>query len=344
MSSSDNQASVNQAMTKQHVVGSYLPDTLTPADMTEFSFAPSNIALCKYWGKRDAELNLPINSSLSVSLGHLGSKTRLTVLDGPADQVILNGELQAADSAFARKVTSFIDLFRRDADHRIKVETENNIPTAAGLASSASGFAALMQAVNEFYNLELDLQLQSAFARMGSGSASRSLFNGFVEWQMGQREDGMDSVAAPLDSRWPDLRIGLVKVSTAQKPVDSRSGMNRTVATAHLYQSWPIQAAADLVQLHRAIAEQDFTLLGSTAEQNALSMHATMIASWPPLLYWQADSVTAMHKIWQLRADGLELYFTMDAGPNLKILFNAADETAVLEQFPGMQVIAPFAS
>ena len=328
--------------TKQQVVAEYLPETVLPQSMEDFSFAPSNIALCKYWGKRDAELNLPINSSLSVSLAHLGSKTRILLSESGQDQVVLNDELLAADNSFAVKVIAFIDMFRRDAGHRVRVETVNNIPTAAGLASSASGFAALMQAVNEFYRLELDLSLQSAFARMGSGSASRSLFNGFVEWNMGQREDGMDSVATPLATVWPDLRIGLIKVSTAQKPVDSRSGMNRTVATAHLYQSWPMQAAADLSQLHAAIESHDFELLGQTAEQNALSMHATMIASWPPLLYWQADSVTAMHKIWQLRAEGLSLYFTMDAGPNLKVLFSAADEAAVCGQFPDMQVIAPF--
>ncbi len=328
--------------TKQQVVAEYLPASVAPQSMDDFSFAPSNIALCKYWGKRDAELNLPINSSLSVSLAHLGSKTRILLADGGQDEVLLNGELLAPDNSFATKVIAFIDMFRRGADHPVRVETENNIPTAAGLASSASGFAALMQAVDQFYGLQLDLSLQSAFARMGSGSASRSLFNGFVEWQMGQREDGMDSIAAPLAAEWPDLRIGLIKVSTAQKPVDSRSGMNRTVATAHLYQSWPMQAAADLSRLHTAIESRDFELLGQTAEQNALSMHATMIASWPPLLYWQADSVTAMHKIWQLRADGLGLYFTMDAGPNLKVLFSAADEAAVCEQFPDMQVIAPF--
>ncbi len=116
------------------------------------------------------------------------------------------------------------------------------------------------------------------------------------------------------------MRVGLVKVSTGEKAVDSRSGMNRTVDTAHLYQSWPLQAAVDLERLHRAIADQNFTLLGETAEQNALSMHATMIASWPPLLYWQPDSVAAMQSIWQARAEGVELYFTMDAALTIQRL------------------------
>ncbi|WP_372599126.1 diphosphomevalonate decarboxylase [Amphritea sp.] len=330
-----------QAPTKERVIANYLPASVTPvADSTDTLFAPSNIALCKYWGKRDAVLNLPVNSSLSISLAHLGSKTRISVSD--EDQVWLNGVRLAAGDKFARKVIAFIDLFRRGADHRVRVETENNIPTAAGLASSASGFAALMLAVDRFYGLSLEPQMLSAFARMGSGSASRSLYEGFVEWQMGIREDGMDSFALPLDTRWPQLRIGLVKVSTGEKAVDSRSGMNRTVETSHLYQSWPLQAAADLERLHQAIAEQDFTRLGETSEQNALSMHATMIASWPPLLYWQPDSVAAMQTIWQARAEGVDVYFTMDAGPNLKLLFTADAEAEVKQRFPGLEVIRPF--
>ena len=330
-------------MRKIDVVKGLLPATVVAGERGE-AFAPSNIALCKYWGKRDRELNLPINASLSVSLAHLGSHTIVTESDTGADRVVLNGIEQSTDSKFARKVVEFVSLFRGDLQQPVLVNTENNIPTAAGLASSASGFAALMLALNQFYNLNLtDIEL-SACARMGSGSASRSIFTGFVEWQMGHRDDGMDSHAVVLDQPWPDLRIGLVKVATAEKKVDSRAGMQRTVESAHLYQSWPLQAAADLEKLHLAIGQQDFMLLGETAEQNALSMHATMIASWPPLLYWQPESVAAMHKIWDLRAQGLQVYFTMDAGPNIKLLFQQQDEAALLEAFPELEVVAPFSS
>ena len=330
-------------MRKIDVVKGLLPAAIVAGERGE-AFAPSNIALCKYWGKRDRELNLPINASLSVSLAHLGSHTIVTESDTGADRVVLNGIEQSTDSKFARKVVEFVSLFRGDLQQPVLVSTENNIPTAAGLASSASGFAALMLALNQFYNLNLtDIEL-SACARMGSGSASRSIFTGFVEWQMGHRDDGMDSHAIVLDKPWPDLRIGLVKVTTAEKKVDSRAGMQRTVESAHLYQSWPLQAAADLEKLHLAIGQQDFMLLGETAEQNALSMHATMIASWPPLLYWQPESVAAMHKVWDLRAQGLQVYFTMDAGPNIKLLFQQQDEAALLEAFPELEVVAPFSS
>lgn len=328
-------------MKRTEVVERLLPKVVKASASAE-QFAPSNIALCKYWGKRDRELNLPINASLSVSLDYLGSHTRLIPIEAQVDEVWLNGQQLQPGAKFSQKVSEFIDLFRRDQDLYFRVETRNNIPTAAGLASSASGFAALTLALNDALALDLPPEHLSVMARMGSGSACRSLFNGFVEWEMGQREDGLDSHGVQLDQAWPGFCIGLVEVDAGEKATDSRSGMQRTVETAHLYQSWPLQAAADLSKLQQAIAERDFELLGQTAEQNALSMHATMIASWPPLLYWQPESVAAMQKVWQLREQGLQVYFTMDAGPNLKLLFQHEDRDTLLQHFPNLETVEPF--
>ncbi len=325
----------------RNIVQSQLPQ-VRHAAVRATAFAPSNIALCKYWGKRDKLLNLPVNPSLSVSLGELGAQTHLCLVDAEQDRVSLNGQSLALDSSFASKVLQFVDLFRGPDDSRLVIETHNSIPTAAGLASSASGFAALIKAIDQLYGFELSAQQLSAFARLGSGSASRSIFSGFVEWQMGVRDDGMDSYALPLHENWPEFRIGLLTLTAAEKSVGSRAGMQRTLETAHLYQSWPLQAALDLQRLRDAIASRDFATLGATAEQNALSMHATMIASWPPLLYWQPSSVEAMQRVWSLREQGLSLYLTMDAGPNLKLLFQAADEAEVRAEFPQLQVVAPF--
>jgi diphosphomevalonate decarboxylase len=329
-------------MNRAELIQQWLPHGPQPI-ASETHFAPSNIALCKYWGKRDSELNLPVNASLSVSLDTLGTRTAVEPIDADADEVWLNGERQAPQSRFAQRVSGFIDLFRvHHPQTRLRVRTENNIPTAAGLASSASGFAALARALNQAFALELSATDLSILARLGSGSACRSLFDGFVEWQMGVRDDGLDSHGVPIEARWPGLSIGLVKVDEREKSVDSRAGMRRTKETAHLYQSWPLQASTDLIRLREAISARDFGLLGSVAEQNALSMHATMIASWPPLLYWQPDSVAAMQKVWQLRNDGLALYFTMDAGPNLKLLFEQDSRDAVLEHFPTLEIVQPF--
>ncbi|MBR9827860.1 MAG: diphosphomevalonate decarboxylase [Oceanospirillales bacterium] len=328
-------------MKRTDVVDRLLPKVVKASASVE-QFAPSNIALCKYWGKRDRELNLPINASLSVSLDYLGSHTRLIPTEGQVDDVWLNGQQLQPGARFSQKVSEFIDLFRRDQNLYFKVETRNNIPTAAGLASSASGFAALTLALNDALALDLPPEHLSIMARMGSGSACRSLFTGFVEWRMGQREDGLDSHGVQLEQQWPGFCIGLVEIDAGEKATDSRSGMQRTVETAHLYQSWPLQAAVDLGKLQQAIAERDFELLGQTAEQNALSMHATMIASWPPLLYWQPESVAAMQKVWQLRSQGLQVYFTMDAGPNLKLLFQRADRATLLQHFPNLETVEPF--
>jgi len=328
-------------MTPAEVISRLLPARLQARTSSEH-FAPSNIALCKYWGKRDSLFNLPVNASLSVSLGYLGTRTRVTPIDTAADEVWLNGQQLLPSTRFSEKISAFIDLLRGDQPLHFRVETRNNIPTAAGLASSASGFAALTRALNDALQLNLEQEQLSVLARLGSGSACRSLFDGFVEWRMGTREDGLDSHGVALEAEWPGLCIGLAKVDTGEKAVDSRSGMQRTVETAHLYQSWPLQAAADLEKLHQAIARRDFDLLGQTAEQNALSMHATMIASWPPLLYWQPESVAAMQKVWQLRREGLPLYFTMDAGPNLKLLFEQQYRDEVLRHFPELETVEPF--
>lgn len=328
-------------MKKTDVIERLLPKVKDVSASVEH-FAPSNIALCKYWGKRDQELNLPINASLSISLDYLGSFTRVEPIENGIDEVWLNGHQLLPGSRFGQKVSAFIDLFRRDQDLHFKIDTRNNIPTAAGLASSASGFAALTLALNDALALDLPPEQLSVLARMGSGSACRSLFTGFVEWEMGVREDGLDSHGVQLEQTWPGFCIGLVEVDAGEKAVDSRSGMQRTVETAHLYQSWPLQAAADLSKLQQAIAEQSFELLGQTAEQNALSMHATMIASWPPLLYWQPESVAAMQKVWQLRAQGMQVYFTMDAGPNLKLLFQKQDRDELLLHFPNLETVEPF--
>jgi diphosphomevalonate decarboxylase len=306
------------------------------------AFAPSNIALCKYWGKRDPGLNLPVNSSLSISLGKLGTQTDIRECSG-TDRIFLNGEQQVAGNGFASRISAFLDLFRPTVGNIFfEVRTENSIPTATGLASSASGFAALVMALDDWAGWGLDRKRLSMLARLGSGSASRSVFEGFVQWHAGQNPDGTDSFAERIDDEWPEFRIGILELCIGKKAVGSRDGMNRTVETSELYKRWPHQAASDLQTIRNAIDRRDFSLLGRTAERNALSMHATMLAAWPPLLYLQPESIEQIHKVQRVRADGLEVYLTIDAGPNIKLLFNAEHETAVAAAFPQLRIIRPF--
>ena len=329
-------------MNKPDVVRALLGERRgAPRRDTGTAFASANIALCKYWGKRDEELNLPVTSSLSISLGPLGTHTTIA-LANDGDRVFLNGAELDPQEDFASRCSDFLDLFRGDRETFFKIETRNTIPTAAGLASSASGFAAMVMALNDLLGWGADSRALSILARMGSGSAARSIHTGFVEWLAGSTAEGMDSFAEPLKETWPDLRIGLLTVSAEKKPIGSRMGMKRTQETSGLYEAWPVKVAHDLVQIKAAIRDLNFGRLGRSAESNALAMHATMMAAWPPLLYWKAESVETMHKIWGLREEGLDVFFTMDAGPNIKLLFLEGAAPDVLAAFPEARVVAPF--
>ncbi len=305
-------------------------------------YAPANIALVKYWGKRNESLNLPVTGSLSISLGPLGSHVELSRSCGSADIIWLNGKKLEADRSFAKRASAYLDLFRPSDDFFFELKARNTVPTAAGFASSASGFAALAKAVDQFFGYGLSVRELSILARLGSGSAARSLENGFVEWCSGTDPDGMDSFAERLDAQWLELRVGALVLCEHEKPIGSREGMRRSVETCEFYREWPGRVATDLATLKVAIAEKKMAALGEIAEGNALAMHALMMATRPPIVYALPETVTAMRNIWAARAEGLPLWFTMDAGPNVKLLFDAKDESRVRERFPSVEVVAPF--
>ncbi len=306
------------------------------------AFAPTNIALCKYWGKRDTELNLPNTSSLSISLPDKGALTKLTFIDETQDKVVLNDKPLAADSAFVKRLVQFLDLFRNEENWKLNVNITMNIPVAAGLASSACGFASLVSALNDLFAWQLSTKELSILARLGSGSASRSLWMGFVEWHAGLQRDGMDSFAEPLPFTWPELKIGILPLSTKEKSISSREAMQRTVNTSLLYANWPKKVLQDTVIIKQALQVKNFSLLGGTAESNALTMHATMLASWPPVCYFLPETIAAMQQVWALRQEGLDLFFTQDAGPNLKLLYLSDIEKEVKKYFPSLETIKLF--
>ncbi len=302
------------------------------------AFAPINIALCKYWGKRDQVLNLPVTSSLSMALPHIGTVTKLSIIDAAQDKVRLNGELVEPNNTFSQKLSAFLDLFRTKANLHFYVDTYSQVPVAAGLASSASGFAALVKALQQLFQWQIDDNALSILARLGSGSACRSLWSGFVLWQRGEREDGMDSHGIPLTTEWPELKMGLLIFQQKAKPVSSRIAMQRTLETSLLYQSWPAVVDRDLPLLQQAITDKNFNALGSVAECNALAMHATMQAACPPIFYSTPETLQLMQHIWQLRVDGLSVYFTQDAGPNLKLIFLNKDIDMIRSLFKNIVI------
>ena len=313
-----------------------------PENKSGGAFAPANIALCKYWGKRDEELNLPVTSSLSISLGKRGTKTTLSLLDDPYDQIILNGEKLSSNSPFVIRTVRFLDLFRPLPEMSFRVETSSNLPVGAGLASSASGFAALVLAMNQLFCWNLTKSDLSILARLGSGSATRSLWNGFVKWEKGKAKDGMDSFGEPLDFNWPELCIGILIVSREPKAIGSRKAMKHTVETSCFYEVWPKKVATDMEMIEQSLSIKNFDLLGKTAESNALAMHASMLGAEPPILYALPETISAVRTIWKMREEGISVYFTQDAGPNLKLLFLKKDEENIKKYFPSIEIIEPF--
>jgi diphosphomevalonate decarboxylase len=304
--------------------------------------AHTNIALIKYWGKRDEELILPMNGSVSMTLDEFYTITTVAFHKHLAeDRFVLNGELQGMKEQ--AKISNFLNNVRELGKSNLFAEviSENHVPTSAGLASSASGFAALAAAAAKAMNLNLTGTELSRLARRGSGSACRSIFGGFVEWRKGEREDGTDSFGVPLvhQDYW-DLRILVTILERKPKDVTSRDGMRRTVETSPFYSGWLSTVEEDLAVAKEAILNREFETLGRVAEANALKMHATTLAANPPFTYWQNDTLSVMKKISQIRDSGLPVYFTIDAGPNVKVLCESKNVSQVRElllSVPGVQ-------
>ncbi len=312
--------------------------------MKASAIANANIALIKYWGKRDSKLFLPYNSSISVTLDGLFSHTTVEFHKRYSkDFVALNGQELKGGEEY-KEVVDHLELIRGMAgiSERAKVVSNNNFPTAAGLASSASGLAALSLAGSKAAGLDLDKKQLSILARRGSGSASRSIEGGFVEWMRGKRKDGLDSFAKQIapPEHWPDFRIVIAVTSKKEKKIKSRAGMAQTVATSPMYKVWLETVEQDLAAMRKAIREKDFSLLGQIAEANCLKMHATMITTRPAIIYWNPGTMEVIHSVMEWRDGGLECYFTIDAGPQVKIVCLEKDVKEItkrLRVLPGIE-------
>lgn len=299
-----------------------------------------NLALVKYWGKRESSLNLPATGSISVTLDGLWVEAEVAFDGGPADRVVIDGSPGGGDET--ERVVRFLDVVRTEAGRRehARVATRGSVPRGIGLASSAAAFAALALAGSRAAGLRLEPPALSALARRGSGSASRSVYGGFVEWRRGERDDGRDSVAVQLapPERW-DVRVVVAVTTSTPKAVSSRAGMTRAAASP-FYPAWVAGADADLDEARAAIAARDLEALGLLAEHSALKMHAVGLAARPPLLYWRGATLECVHRVWALRAEGTPAFVTIDAGPQVKVLCLPADAATVAEALaavPGVE-------
>lgn len=304
------------------------------------AIACANIALIKYWGKRQRELNLPAVGSLSITLDALSTRTRVRFDPAlAADSLRLNGRENVEATA---RTSRFLDLLRAKAGHeeRAEISSENNFPTSAGLASSASGFAALAAAAAAALDLQLAPAELSALARQGSGSAARSIFGGFVEWHRGERDDGADSHAEPLAAaeHWP-LKVLIAVTDEGPKQTGSTDGMTQTEFTSPYFDAWVDGQEADLGDARAAILARDFEKLADVSEFSCLKMHASAMAARPGVIYWNGATIAAMHAVRALRSRGLPVFFTVDAGPQVKAVCLPEAEAAVREtltEIPGV--------
>lgn len=347
-----------------------------PVALQATAQANANIALVKYWGKADDELIIPNASSLSLTIDGLGTTTQVTfhadgaVQDGSArvdaestsrpmpqeqglcgdghessqdsDTLIIDGRQHSGKAL--HRVSDLLDRIRELSGLHAPatVISRNTVPYAAGLASSASAFAALAAAGSRAAGLNLDPKDLSRLARRGSGSASRSIYSGLAVWHAGH--DDVSSYAEPVSTSMEDAAEGAVAedfgmnlamvvilISDRKKSLSSRVAMRRSVQTSPLYQAWIESCGRDLHQALAAIGHADVEALGVIAESNSYGMHATMMTAQPPVVYWQPATVEALHAVEELRAEGIGAWSTMDAGPNVKVLTASKDAVRVCE-------------
>ncbi len=302
--------------------------------------ANANIALVKYWGKKNKELNIPQNDSISVTLDKLNTTTTVEFHSRYKEDIfILNDKVQ--DKETTKKISHHLNIIRQKAKikEKAKVQSINNFPSSSGLASSASAFAALSIAASKAAGINLDSRELSIIARKGSGSACRSIHGGFVEWKTEENNDNSSFSKQILSTEsWQQFRVIVVIVSEKEKTISSRSGMEQTVATSPMYSGWLKTIKNDLAQMRQAIKEKNFSLVGKIAEANCLKMHSTMLTTSPPIIYWLPQTIKIIQSIMQWRKENLESYFTIDAGPQVKILCLENNVTELKKRLNKLQV------
>ena len=279
----------------------------------------ANIALVKYWGKQPAAAghdNSPATPSIALALDKLKTETIIERVDAPDDRFFINDK--PADVFSSKRLAEYLNLWRKQKliDGYFIISSQNNFPTKAGLASSSSGYAALAMALSAFSKQKLNLAQLSRLARIGSGSAARSVTGGLSALP------NTKNPAAKLILQAEDIPWGMVIALTneIEKDIGSRPGMELSRKTSPYYESWIDCAERDYRNMLKAIKRLDFTQIGEIMEANSLAMHSCMMASRPALIYWNDATINILQTIKIWRKDGLETYATMDAGPHVALL------------------------
>jgi len=295
------------------------------------AIAHPNIALIKYWGNQDETLHIPSADSISMNLGSLITKTQV-ILDPELnhDVLILNNQL--ADNAATLRVQRFLDYFRNHSGIKTccRIISENNFPTAAGIASSASAFAALTLAAAKVFQLEPDLKELSRIARLGSGSACRSIPAGFVHWHAGYDHSSSYAESFAPPAHW-DLIDCIAVIGDEPKIISSLEG--HRLAQTSPFQKIRVETARSRIEVCRsAIIERDFIQLTDVAELDTNLMHSVMMTSRPPLFYWQPPTIAVIQQVRKWRSEGLSLFYTIDAGASVHVICLKKDAGIVQER------------
>jgi len=298
----------------------------------------ANIALVKYWGKQQLEGNVPATGSISLALDSLLTDTEVRRIGGRYDEIRIDGKV--ASKQTAQRLRKYIDLWRtrKLIGGRFQVSSHNRFPTGAGLASSASGFAALAIALSKFSERQIGKANLSRLAREGSGSAARSITGG-LSLLPKSTNPAARRLVEPERVPWGMV---VAVVQSEEKETGSREGMELSRKSSAYFKSWLSQSAVDYKQMMVAIDRSDFRSIGRIAEENALAMHACMIATRPPLVYWNDLTVELIRQARRYRKGGLETYITIDAGANVAFFCRLKDISAVereLNSVPGLQSV-----
>ncbi|AAT86835.1 diphosphomevalonate decarboxylase [Streptococcus pyogenes JRS4] len=296
---------------------------MDPNVITVTSYA--NIAIIKYWGKENQAKMIPSTSSISLTLENMFTTTSVSFLPDTAtsDQFYINGVLQNDEEH--TKISAIIDQFRQPGQAFVKMETQNNMPTAAGLSSSSSGLSALVKACDQLFNTQLDQKALAQKAKFASGSSSRSFFGPVAAW---------DKDSGAIYKVETDLKMAMIMLvlNAAKKPISSREGMKLCRDTSTTFDEWVEQSAIDYQHMLTYLKTNNFEKVGQLTEANALAMHATTKTANPPFSYLTKESYQAMEAVKELRQEGFACYFTMDAGPNVKVLCLEKDLAQLAER------------
>jgi len=299
--------------------------------------APANIAFIKYWGRRDEKLRLPVNDSISMNLSGIYTLTTVEFLPNlKSDEIEVVGEKISNEGK--ERIIAHLERIRRLAKIKTfaKIKTKNNFPKGTGLASSASGFAALTLAGAVAGGLNLSLKQLSILARQGSGSACRSIPDGFVEWKAGDSSE--TSYAYSLyPPEWWDIRDIVAIVGEAAKKVSSSEG-HVLAESSPFYRSRILGMKKKIRELKRALKRKDFEKFGEIVEEEAINMHAVMMTSKPPLFYWLPKTMEIILKVGDWREAGIPVYFTIDAGPNVHLICLKKDVKEVVKRLKKLKI------